>query len=262
MKLAISNIAWTSKNDREVYSMMNKLGYTGLEIAPTRVIESNPYDRPNQIFEWFSMINGQYGFEIPSMQSIWFRRREMIFGSESEREFLIDYTKKAIKFAKKIYCKNLILGCPQNRNLPIGLDKNIGVEFFKTIGDFAKKNDTTICMEAIPIIYSTSYINDTDSAIELIEQVDSDGFRLNLDTGTMIYNNESIKNLIGKVHLIKHVHISEPGLETIRERRLHKELRDVLLQENYQGYVSIEMKNKADLQEIYKTMKYVKEIFG
>ena len=38
------------------------------------------------------------------MQSIWFGRQERLFGSEEEREILIDYTKKAVDFAVAIQC--------------------------------------------------------------------------------------------------------------------------------------------------------------
>ena len=50
-------------------------------------------------------------------------------------------------------------------------------------------------MEANPPIYHTNFINDTQSAIELIEIVNSKGFRLNLDVGTMIENQESVSTL-------------------------------------------------------------------
>ena len=42
MKLAISNIAWNAKDDTTVYAMMRKYGYTGLEIAPTRILRQIP----------------------------------------------------------------------------------------------------------------------------------------------------------------------------------------------------------------------------
>ncbi len=96
-------------------------------------------------------------------------------------------------------------------------------------------------MEANPPIYNTNFINDTISAIKLIEQVGSDGFKLNLDLGTVIQNGENLSELIGKVSVINHVHISEPGLKPVEERKLHSELRDILAKENYQGFVSIEM---------------------
>ena len=43
MKLAISNIAWSKEYDEEMYEFLSKNGIEGLEIAPTRIFEKNPY---------------------------------------------------------------------------------------------------------------------------------------------------------------------------------------------------------------------------
>ena len=117
-------------------------------------------------------------------------------------------------------------------------------------------------MEPNPPIYNTNYINDTKSALELIEQVDSRGFKLNLDVGTMIQNDESIDELIGYVQLINHVHISEPGLKLIERRNLHRELMKLLAEEGYQRFVSIEMGKRDDLMEIENVLKYVRNVFS
>lgn len=117
-----------------------------------------------------------------------------------------------------------------------------------------------IGMEANPPIYNTNYINDTKAALELIEQVDSRGFKLNLDVGTMIQNNESIEELVGNVQLINHVHISEPGLKMIEQRNLHKELMGTLMKEGYPGFVSIEMGKREEVSEIEQALRYIKEI--
>ena len=52
MKLAISNIAWTAEEDEQVYAMMRRYGYTGLEIAPTRFFETNPYEDLDAVRRW------------------------------------------------------------------------------------------------------------------------------------------------------------------------------------------------------------------
>jgi sugar phosphate isomerase/epimerase len=227
MKLSISNIGWLSKQDSRVYEMMKKYGFSGLEIAPTRIFPENPYDHLKEAGEWAKKIKEQYGFVVPSMQSIWYGRQEKIFGTQEEFNALVTYTKKAIDFASVIGCKNLVFGCPRNRNLPDGADSAKGVEFFKILGDYAASRETVIGMEANPIIYNTNYINDTRAAIELIRKVNSDGFKLNLDVGTMIYNQEDIDELVGNVGLINHVHISEPGLKPIESREIHSKLKDI-----------------------------------
>lgn len=262
MKLAISNIAWDSVNDNKIYNCMKAFGFTGLEIAPTRIFPDAPYDCLKEAKQWKENLLEEYGFHIPSMQSIWFGRQENIFGTQRERDLLTMYTNKAIDFAAEIDCGNLVFGCPKNRNIPEGGNADSAVLFFKEIGDYAKEKSTVIGMEANPRIYNTNYINDTQAALELIREVDSDGFKLNLDVGTMVQNHESVEVLKGQVSRVNHVHISEPHLKPIEKRTLHQELADLLRQEKYQGFVSIEMGKAEDITVIEESMKYVQEVFG
>ncbi len=262
MKLSVSNIGWTAEQDEAALALLKDHEAAGLEIAPTRVFPETPYEDPARAAMWARELMEKYGFSIPSMQSIWFGRQEKLFGTEEERWTLADYTKKAVRFAASIGCRNLVFGCPRNRSMPEDADPGIGAAFFREIGDYAAAKGTVIGMEANPPIYHTNYINDTRAALALIEKVESPGFLLNLDVGTMIQNEESADELIGKVKWISHVHISEPGLKPIRKRALHGQLRDILLAEGYQGFVSIEMGTVDDLQEIERAVDYVKGIFG
>lgn len=262
MKLSISNIGWENSNDSIVYELMKSLDYKGLEIAPTRIIPEAPYDKIDEIEIWKKHVEQNYGFCVSSMQSIWFGRQEKVFGTQEERQVLLSYTKKAIDFASIIGCKNLVFGCPRNRNVPEGVEKTSAISFFKELGDYAYEKGTIIGMEANPPIYNTNYINDTISALELIRDVNSKGFLLNLDVGTMIENKESAEELKGNVHLINHVHISEPGLKPIEERSLHYELLEVLKNENYDNYISIEMGKQENVAILDEKMRYVKKVFG
>lgn len=261
MKTAISNIGWAA-GDEEVYALMKKYGYSGLELAPARIFPENPYDHLEEAESWSRELKSTYGFSIPSMQSIWFGRQENIFGSQQERKTLIHYTKKAIDFAAAVKCTNLVFGCPRNRNLPQGADPDIAIPFFKELGDYADQKGTVLGMEANPPIYHTNYINDTQSALDLIKAVNSKGFLLNLDTGTMIQNREHVEALAGNVRFINHVHISEPGLKPIEERKLHQELYKLLTEEEYQNYISIEMGKTDDCSIIDETLQYIKQVFN
>lgn len=262
MKLSISNIGWAKENDTSVYNLMKKYGFHGLEIAPTRIFTELPYDKKEEAEEWSLDIKNEYGFSVSSMQSIWFGRQEKIFGCDEERNALLEYTKKAIDFASNIGCENIVFGCPKNRNLPDDADESVAVVFFKELGDYAYSKGTVIGMEANPPIYNTNFINDTKSALNLIEKVNSMGFRLNLDLGTIIQNDEDVSELIGKVPLINHVHISEPGLKPIEERSIHIELKTLLEKEGYNRFISIEMGKVDDIGILEEKMDYVRRIFA
>lgn len=260
MKLAVSNIAWEAPDDEQILKCMKEAGFSGLEIAPTRLFPAKPYDQLQAAREWKSTLQAQWGMEVPSMQSIWYGQQESIFGSSQERAILIEYTQKAIDFAAAIGCKNLVFGCPRNRNLPDGKNSECAVAFFRELGEYAISQHTVIGMEANPPIYHTNYINDTTSAFELIERVDSAGFKLNLDVGTMIYNQESVHDLVDKVHLIHHVHISEPQLKPIEPRKLHRDLLTLLRREGYDNWISIEMGKTNNTLGIENAIHYISSL--
>ena len=69
---------------------------------------------------------------------------------------------------------------------------------------------------------------------------------------------EILENNYDKVN---HIHISEPNLETIQQREIHKKLAQKLKENNYQKYISIEMKNKNNIENVKEIIKYVKGVF-
>lgn len=262
MKLSISNIAWDSGSDLTIYENMKSRSFTGLEIAPTKIWGADAYKCTREAVEWKNRLSDIYGLSVSSMQSIWYGRSDLIFGSEEERNILLEYTKRAIEFAEVIECGNLVFGCPKNRKIPDGADTSCIVSFFGELGEYAHKHNTVFSLEANPGIYDTNFINTTAEAIDLIEQIDSEGFRLNLDLGTMIANSENISVLSGKEHLVNHIHISEPFLASIKERDIHRDLSALLHKIDYQNYISIETKTTDDLEGLFKTMNYISEVFS
>ena len=79
MKLSISNIAWEEKDDAQIYEWMKQYGFTGLEIAPTRIFPEKPYEKLAEAKKWSKKLFEKYGFVVPSMQSIWYGKQERLF---------------------------------------------------------------------------------------------------------------------------------------------------------------------------------------
>ena len=262
MKLSISNIAWAPGDTASVYSYMHKYGFTGLEIAPTAVFPEQPYADLERAKSWAERLKRDHGFSVSSMQSIWYGRTEQLFGTEQERAALLEYTFRAIDFAEAVGCPNLVFGCPRSRCTHSPEDIQTGIGFFRELGSYASAHGAVVAMEANPPIYNTNYINTTAEAIRLIRDVDSPGFLLNLDVGTMLCNEESAELLRENVSLIHHVHISEPGLKPIPRRPLHKELAGLLKETGYDGFVSVEMGKGCPTGELGEIMAYVREVFS
>ena len=260
MKWSFSNIAWQSAQDEDMYRLLRDAGFTGLEIAPTRIFPDHPYQQKEAAGEWSRSLHSRFGLTVSSMQSIWYGRTEVIFADAAQREALLSYTKEAITFAAAVGCPHLVFGCPKNRVLPDDADAQTGIAFFTALAEYAEQFGTVIGIEANPPIYGTNYINTTQEAFRLVQQINRKGFQVNLDLGTMIENGEPAEILKGQVSMIHHVHISEPYLKPVQERVLHRDVLQILQAEGYDGYVSVEMGNCGDAGTVYAVMQYIRSL--
>ncbi len=261
MILSASNIGWDFSQDTDIYKKMLECGFKGLEIAPTRIFPVNPYDNLKEASDFAKKIYDSYGFVITSMQSIWFGKTENLFENDISRKALLDYTKKAILFAKSCNCKNLVFGSPKNRNMPENAKVSDVKDFFLKIGDFAMQNNTVVSLEPNPTIYGTNFINTTFEAIDFVKEVNSDGLKVNFDLGTVINNNEDLSRIFEDISLINHIHISMPYLKPIEESKIHRELKNILIEKKYNKAVSIEMAKPVDINVYKTTIDYVADIF-
>ena len=262
MKLSISNIAWGAEHDEEMYEFLHVNAIHGLEIAPTRLFSSQPYDNISQAKDFGSKLKEKYNIAVSSVQSIWYGLSENIFESDVSRKVLVDYTKKAIDFACALECSNIVFGCPKNRSIPSNMSVDaylqIAYDFFRQIADYANTKGTCIAIEPNPVIYKTNFINTTTEAFEVCRKIDTPGVKVNVDIGTIVFYEEHIGILKDNIDLINHVHISEPRLVPIEKRLLHVDLIKMLRSLNYTKFFSIEMANQNNLDLIKQTILYVK----
>jgi sugar phosphate isomerase/epimerase len=262
-KLSISNIAWPSVYDNEIYLFLQEQSFDGLEIAPTKIFSEKPYERLDEAKNFAKKLKDLYGLSISSMQSIWYGKKECIFGTNEERRALVDYTKKAVNFAVALSCENIVFGCPKNRVLPSDKEENhkiylsIAHDFFIEIAEYAAKRGVVIALEPNPPYYGTNFINTTPDAFAFCEMIHCDGLKVNVDLGTCINYGESIDFLNLYIHLVNHIHISEPMLAPIEERAMFRELKKL----DYNGFFSIEMANSGNIEIIKRSVGYIKDIF-
>ncbi len=266
MKLAASNIGWDVELNHAVYTCMRKNGFTGLEIAPTKFFQTQPYSEDNIMGArtLADVVRTAFGISVVSMQSIWYGKTESIWGSDADRESLVEYTAQAAEFAHAAGCKNLVFGCPKNRNIPEEwIDKKDTApadEFFLAAADAVEKQGCVLALEPNPPIYHTNFLNTTAQAAAYLRRLNHPALRMNLDVGTMIENKEDVDVVADNLDLISHVHISRPGLPPVEGLALHRRLAKVLRSGGYEGWVSIEMKD-AGLKAITHALEIVSREF-
>lgn len=254
LKIAISNIGFG-----ETFDYRELEQYNGLEIAPSK-IAVDPYAHQDNIAEYAKKMMNEFDLPIVSMQSIWYQVGEGIFTGGYDK--LVAVTKQAIDLADKINCRNIVFGSPKNRNMPDPAnDIEIAKQFFREIAEYAETKQVVIALEPNPTIYQTNFINTTQEAFDFVKELNLPALKVNVDLGTVIYNQEDLSVIKDNIKLVNHIHISEPNLEKIEKRHLHKELKKLLVDSGYNHYVSIEMKEQSN-DDVIKTLRYVREIFA
>ena len=258
MKLAISNLAWAPEDSPAVFARLRDRGFTGLEIAPTKLFPEDPYAHGAEAAALLRDIRAAYGLEPVSMQSIWYGQSGNIFRSREERERLEAYTRRAIVFAAAIGCPNLVFGNPRARAMGPGHREEEVYPFFRRLSDYAAARGSCLALEPNPAVYGTDFICTAREAFAFCRRSGCPALRVNLDLGALIWNGEALPEAPEDLALVRHIHISEPQLRRLEPRPLHRQLRDL----DYHNYISIEMGLQPRLEDVLETIDYVAEVFA
>lgn len=267
MNLGISNIAWNNYESEEVYDLMKKYGFTGLEIAPTKVFEKDPYSREDaEISRYYQGIKLK-GFKIIALQSILYGKNHLKLFNKETIEPLKEYIKSSIDFGAKLNAPIIIFGSPKNRIIPKEFeDPDIYVEFFREIGNYSMKKNIKFCIEPNPKEYGTNFITTLKEEINIITYLCNEGIGLHIDLGSMLLNKESFKDLIPHLDKVDHIHISQPFLKSINKENIrdYHEFKRILKGSTYKGYVSIEMagQESSNISKVEEALYEVGTLFN
>lgn len=269
-RLVVSNIAWTNDEEPLMANKLQKLGVKFLEIAPTKLWGEPSEVTDAQIEEYVSFWK-QYGITIVAFQSVLFKHPEMqIFADETKRnatqQCLMDY----IRLAGKMGVRVIVFGSPKNRKkgeLSDADAQTIAKDFFGTLGDAAKDNGLSFCIEPNPPEYACDFVTNTEQGVALVEAVDNTGFRLHLDIAGMSMVGDDITASIKKAApYLKHFHMSAPQLGPVEARQDvdYKEAIRALDEVGYAGFVSIEMRpaseQGANIARVEQAVKFVRSL--
>ena len=264
IKLACSNLSWKIEDTDKVLTLLKEKFFNGIELAPSKLFGN--FELKKDHIAHIERIKRIYNLPTVSIQSMWFGLTHNIYRSKEDRFILLKRTKRLVVFADKIGCRNIVFGCPKNRNIPENMfnsskkiAEEIALDFFYKIGMYCKKHSTILSLEANPNIYGTNFLNTTLDCIDFTNKLSISSIKTNLDFGTVIYNQEKLNEIEPNLKKINHVHISEPYLKLIKKSEKHKELFKILQKNNFDGFVSIEMNNQS-YQDLIEVINYVQTI--
>jgi sugar phosphate isomerase/epimerase len=219
MRLSISNIAWDTLEDEEVSKVLQTLSVTAIDIAPGKYFP-NPSTASSREISDVRDIWRRRQLDIVGMQSLLFGLQGLnIFGPPEQREKLAEHLRHTCRIASALGATRLVFGSPRNRDrgeMNYTHAEDIALNFFAILGDIASSETVTICLEANPPSYGCNFITSTNEAITFVHKLNHPSIRLQLDTGTILANDEDpsllFTTLSSNPNIVGHIHISEPQL--------------------------------------------------
>lgn len=216
MRLAISNIAWDVVEDDDVAKLLNKYRIDAIDIAPgkyfpdpTKVSQADI----NKIKNWWA----DRGIEITGMQSLLFGTFGLnLFGSDVVKNILLEKITAICRIGSILGATRLVFGSPKSRDRTGLSDEQAQAEaeiFFRRLGDIAYEQGVVICLEPNPTCYGANFMTTSGETAYVVRAIDHPAIRMQLDTGALTINSESIKIVLTDcAPLIGHIHASEPNL--------------------------------------------------
>lgn len=243
-KLACSNLAWPPGDDERALHELASQGFSGIEIAPTRVWPNWRGANQEAAKEHRKRL-ADAGFSIPAMQAIFYGLGDLNLFAHASFEPLIKHTIKVSMIAEALECPVMVFGAPKMRD-PRGIHEDHvldrAISALTAMAKIAHDHGTTLCIEPNARDYGCGFVWTGRQGAEVVQAVNHPGFGLHLDAAAMHLEGEdslmSIHNLASRV---LHFHVSEPGLCGLAEPRVdHLANLRALAASGYDRWVSLE----------------------
>ena len=268
MKLAASNIAWSPEEDDAVARILLAAGAQGVEVAPGKLF-GDPGETPDREVEAARRTWTDRGLEIVALQALLFGRPDLVvFGDQDSRNRTAEHLRRITRLAARLGAGAMVFGSPRNRRRGILSTEEadrIAVDFFSELGDYAAEHGVALCLEANAPDYGCDFICHTQEAVDLVRRVDSPGFRVQIDTSTMVMNGEDYRASIEYAGPVAgHLHISEPDLGPVGpDCQVPVEtVLEALGAADYDGWVSIEMRSAPDGRNLDALQRALAHVIG
>lgn len=265
LKLAVSNIAWESKNDENVAKFLCRNGIRWIEVAPTRYFP-NPTDVEIQKFTALRKSWENFEISISSIQSLLFNQPSLqLFGNLNSRIKLRKHLLALSDICSALGASAMVFGAPKNRirgSLSVKEAYLMANLVFKEMEDSWKNRETFLAFEANPKEYGCDFITKTSEALQFVKESNLQFLKWHLDTACTELGGEStIELLESTAELPAHIHLSERNLAPLQKFRLnfYSEILDILRDRQYNGYIVLEMRNTNSLSDVFDSISLLQK---
>lgn len=231
MNLSISNIAWDASFEPQVIDLLLKSGIQHLDFAPGKFFTDIANTSDAQILrvknEWLDK-----GFTLSGIQSLLFGTTGLNLFEIGSQDRMLEHLKRVCHIGSLTGATRLVFGSPKNRDrskLDDTRTDEIALDFFFRLGEIAKEENVTICLEANPTVYGTNFLTTTEEAAAFVRKLNHSNIKLQLDLGTIYTNHEPPQIIEDVADIIGHIHLSEPSMAPVTtDDSIHKKIGNTL----------------------------------
>lgn len=258
LRLACSNLAWPNDAEAAALSTLVDLGYTGIEVAPTKVWPDLGKIGPKNAAAYRHYLEDM-GFSVPSMQAIYFGLDGVSLFKPDTYPELIERTFKVSILAEALGCPVLVFGAPRMRD-PGTMEEaavlDQAARILTKLAEIAHGCGTTLCIEPNAREYGCGFVWTVKQAAEIVRQIAHPGFGLHVDSAAMFMEDEDGPATIHEnASLIRHFHVSEPKLcGLVNPKVNHQANLAALFDAGYSGWVSLESTEIAAFENSVSTL--------
>ena len=270
MRISISNIAWDTKDDEAVCSILQRHHVDAIDIAPGKYFADFATATPEQIQkvrDWWA----ERGIEIIGMQSLLYGTQGLnLFDAPEVQQRMLFHLSNVCRIGNGLNARRLVFGSPRNRDRT-GLSEDQALEiatvFFKSLADIAQQHDVIICLEPNPECYGSNFMTTSQETAAVVKAVGHPALKMQFDTGALCINGESPASVCADFqHLIGHVHSSDPQLVPVGTGATdHYQSAAALREYLPDAPVTIEMLTTSvedSLTAVEQSVRYVSECYG
>ena len=246
MKRSTSNIALSAFDHIDQLSRLQKMGLSGLEVAPSRIWADTWLGLKNSDIIGYRKSVESAGLEIVGLHSLFYDHPELgLFRDPETRAQTLDYMEHLSKLCRDLGGKTLTYGGGRKRGaMSPDAAHAESIAFFSDLIPRIETHGTVFCFE--PLGPSDSdFINSVYDSIHLVKAVNHPSLQVQLDAKALVVNNELNEDVFRDcAPYLVHVHANEPDLGVLGSSGLidHFTIGSLLKKIGYEGYVSIEQK--------------------
>jgi sugar phosphate isomerase/epimerase len=239
MNLALSNLAWDFD---ETNIILNKLKYKGIYGIEGVFSKIGKWDTiSDETIKEFKKVLDGTGIMCKSIQSIFYN---VECNDIHNKYAVISHIKLLIKYCKILGVEVMVFGSPKLR---VGDVDDVVCDVFHTIDNILLDTNIELSIEPNAKVYGGNYFHTIGEIVNFIETNGFSKIKTMIDTHNLKLEGYNPSNeFIKYKEYINHIHISEVGLNPIKNDDLHIEFSNTLKIHNYNKIITYEVSMLED----------------